>query len=446
MIITKLALPRRTFLRGVGVTLALPLLDAMVPALSAMTKTAAKPVPRLGFVYVPNGVILDKFTPASEGAGFEFTPILKPLEHLRDRVTVLSGLALKPAEAAGDGSGDHARGSAGWLSAVHAKRTEGADLEGGKTIDQMAADKLGTDTPLRSLELAVDDVSQLIGSCDSGYACSYTNTLSWRTPTTPLPMQTNPRVVFERLFGDGGGVEQRIAQSREDRSILDSITEAARQLERRLGSRDRIKFDQYLDGIREVERRITRVEEQSNENLALPTPPVGVPDSVEEHLKLMLDMQVLAYQADVTRVCTFMLGRELSQRTYGQIGVPEPHHGLSHHGGDAAQIAKVIKIDTYHVSLLAYYLDKLQSTTDGDGTLLDHSLILYGGSIGNGNAHTHSPLPALLAGGAVGQLKGGRHLQYPAGTPIANLLLSLLDKVGVELDDIGDSTGRLTGV
>jgi hypothetical protein len=446
MIVTKLALPRRAFLRGVGATISLPLLDAMVPALSAMTKTAANPVKRLGFVYVPNGVILDRFTPASQGAGFAFTPILQPLEHLRDRVTVVSGLALKPAEAAGDGSGDHARGSAAWLSAVHAKRTEGADLEGGTTIDQLAADKLGADTPLRSLELVVDDVSQLIGSCDSGYACSYTNTLCWRTPTTPLPMQTNPRVVFERMFGDGGGAEARIAQSREDRSILDSVTESAGQLSRRLGAHDRLKFVQYLDGIREVERRIAKIEDQSNEHLTLPAPPVGVPDSVEEHLKLMLDLQVLAYQADVTRVSTFMLGRELSQRTYGQIGVPEPHHGLSHHGGDPAQIAKVVKIDTYHVSLLAYYLDKLAATPDGDGTLLDHALILYGGSIANGNAHTHSPLPALLAGGAVGQLQGGRHMRYPDGTPMANLLLTVLDKVGVELDHIGDSTGRLTGV
>jgi hypothetical protein len=391
-------------------------------------------------------VILDKWTPAAEGAGFAFTPILKPLEPFRDRLLVLTGLGSKPAEAQGDGSGDHARGSAAWLSGVHAKRTEGADLEGGKTIDQMVADQIGNDTQLRSLELAIDDVSQLLGACDSGYACSYTNTLSWRSPTTPLPMQTNPRVVFERVFGEGGSAEQRLSQLRADRSILDSVTGAAQRLQRRLGVRDRTRMAEYLDGIREVERRIQKVEEQAGVYPTVREPPVGIPDQVDDHIKLMLDLQVLAFQADVTRVSTFMLGRELSQRTYGHIGVPEPHHGLSHHGGDPAQIAKVIKIDAYHVSLFAYYLERLQSTADGDGSLLDHMAILYGGSIGNGNAHTHSPLPVLVAGGAAGQLRGGRHIRYPDGTPLANLLLSLTEKVGVDLDHVGDSTGRLDGV
>jgi hypothetical protein len=444
MVITRMSLSRRTFLRGVGTTVALPLLDAMVPALTAMSKTAARSVRRLGVVYVPNGVIMDRFTPAEAGAGFTFTPILKPLEPFRDQVVVLSGLNSRPAEAQGDGSGDHARGSAAWLSAAHAKRTEGADLQAGKTIDQIAADEQGKETPVRSLELAVDDVSELVGSCDSGYTCAYTNTLSWRTSTTPLPMQTNPRLVFERLFGEGGSPEQRVAQAREDRSILDSVTEAAARFQKRLGSEDRARMGEYLDAIRELERRIQRVEERSDEKLEVPEPPVGVPDDVDEHIRLMFDLQVLAYQADVTRVSTFMLGREISQRTYGMIGIPEPHHGLSHHGGDRAQIDKLIKIDTYHVSLLAYYLDKLRSTKDGDGSLLDHCVILYGGCISNGNAHSHSQLPVVLAGGATGQLRGGRHIQYPAATPMANLLLNLLDKVGVEQGSIGDSTGRLS--
>ena len=446
MAMTPMSLPRRTVLRGIGAIVSLPLLDAMVPALTAMTKTAARPVRRLGFVYVPNGVIMDKFTPAEVGAAFTFTPILKPLEPFRDQVIVLSGLGSKPAEPQGDGPGDHARAGTAWLSATHAKPSEGADLRAGKTVDQIIADKLGTETQLRSLELAVDDVSEIVGNCDSGYSCAYTNTLSWRTGTTPLPMQTNPRVVFERLFGDGGSPERRVAQARADRSILDSITEAAGRFQKRLGPQDRGRVGEYLDGIRELERRIQSVEEHIEENPNVPEPPIGVPDEVDEHIRLMLDLQVLAYQADVTRVCTFMMGREISQRTYGMIGVPEPHHGLSHHGGDQQKIDKLIKIDTYHVSLLAYYLDKLRSTNDGDGSLLDHSVILYGGCISNGNAHSHSPLPAVLAGGGAGQLRGGRHLQYPVDTPLANLLLNLSDTFGVELKSLGDSTGRLRDV
>ena len=446
MIITGMSLPRRAFLGGVGATVALPLLDAMVPALSAMTNTAARPVSRLGFVYVPNGVIMDQWTPTAVGAGFTVTPILKPLEPFRDHVLVLSGLGSRPAEPQGDGSGDHARGSTAWLSAAHAKRTEGADLRGGTTIDQIVADKIGRETQLRSLELAVDDVSELVGSCDSGYTCAYTNTLSWRTPTTPLPMQTNPRVVFERLFGDGGSPEQRVAQARADRSILDSVTEAAVRFQQRLGPQDRSRVSEYLDAIRELERRIQKVEAHAEERVDVPEAPVGIPDQVDEHIRLMLDLQVLAYQADVTRVCTFMLGREISQRTYGMIGIPEPHHGLSHHAGDQAKIDRLVKIDTYHVSLLAYYLEKLRSVSDGDGSLLDHCVIFYGGCISNGNKHSHSPLPAVLAGGGAGRIRSGRHLQYPIGTPLANLLLTLADTVGVELDRIGDSTARLSDV
>ena len=446
MINTGLSLPRRTFLRGVGATVALPLLDAMVPALSAVTPAAARPVTRLGFVYVPNGVIMDHWTPTATGAGFAFTPTLNPLEPFRDRVLVLSGLRSRPAEPQGDGSGDHARGSTAWLSAAHAKRTEGADLRGGTTIDQIVANTVGRETPLRSLELAVDDVSELVGNCDSGYTCAYTNTLSWRTPTTPLPMQTDPRVVFERLFGDGGSPEQRAAQGRADRSLLDSVTEAAARFQQRLGPEDRRRMAEYLDAIRELERRIQRIEAQAAERVEVPDAPVGVPDDVDAHIRLMLDLQVLAFQADVTRVCTFMMGREISQRTYGMIGVAEPHHGLSHHGGDRAKIDRLLKIDTYHVSLLAYYLEKLRAVSDGEGSLLDHCAILYGGCISNGNTHSHAKLPAVLAGGAAGRLRGGRHLQYPDDTPLANLLLTLADTAGVELESIGDSTARLSDV
>ena len=445
MMNTGMSLPRRTFLRGVSATVALPFLDAMVPALSAMSRAAARPVTRLGAIYVPNGVIMAGLRPKETGNGFSFTPTLKPLEPFRDRVVVVSGLASDPAESHGDGPGDHARGQTAWLSAAHPKRTEGKDMRAGKTIDQVVADAVGGETQLRSLELGVDNTA-LVGTCDTGYACAYTNGLSWRTPTTPLPIQINPRVVFERLFGDGGTPEERGAQARTDKSILDSVVAAAGRLQKRLGTKDRSRVSEYLDAIRELERRIQRVEEQADQNVEVPEVPVGIPDQIDEHIRLMLDLQVLAWQADITRVSTFLLAREVSQRTYGNIGIPEAHHGLTHHGGDPAKIERVVKIDTYHMSLVAHLLEKLQSVSDGDGTLLDHSLILYGGGIGNGNAHSHTNLPAVLAGGAGGRLRGDRHLMYPDGTPLANLLLTLADKVGVDLEKIGDSTEVLSEV
>jgi hypothetical protein len=444
MIITKMALPRRTFLRGMGAAVALPLLDAMVPALSATSQTAAAPVRRLGFVYIPNGAIMERWTPAAEGKGFELSPILKPLEAHRDRLTVVSNLDSRPAEAAeGEGSGDHARASAVWLSAVHPKRTEGADLRGGKTIDQMAADVLGRDTQLRSLEIAAEDFTA-VGGCDIGYSCSYVNTLSWRTATTPLPMQTDPRVVFERLFGEGLGAEQRRRQLTQDQSILDAIVGQVGQLQKRLGPADTTRVTEYLDSVREVERRVQRMEAQVGAHIDVPSMPVGVPELYDDHVKLMYDLLVLAFQADVTRVGTFMLAREASTRTYNHIGVPDPHHAISHHGNAPDKIEKHAKINTYHVSLFNHFLDRLKSTPDGDGTLLDHSLVMYGGCISNGNLHTHGPLPTLLAGGACGQLTGGRHIRTAADTPMANLLVSVLEKVGVETDNLGDSTGRLT--
>ena len=444
MLVTKKHLPRRTFLRGLmGTSIALPLLDSMVPALTALTKTAASPKTRLGFVYVPHGAVMDKWTPATEGAGFEFTPILKPLEPFRDRLLVVTGLANKAAESQGDGGGDHARSAPSYLSGIHPLRTEGEDVRAGTTIDQIAAQKISQDTPLPSLELGTEDTG-LVGVCDVGYSCAYMNSISWRTPTQPLPMEINPRVVFERLFGDGGNAADRLARKQEDRSILDSITGEVSHLETGLGTRDRGKISDYLDNIREIERRIQMAEKRANLNVNVPETPIGVPDSFDEHAKIMYELQVLAYQAEITRVSTFMIARDLSQRTFPQIGVPEPHHSVSHHGNNPVMIAKLEKINNYHATLFAYFLDKLRSTPDGDGNLLDHSMILYGSSMSNPNEHNHFPLPLLLAGGACGKLQGGRHLKFPERTPMSNLLLGVLEKAGIERAALGDSTGMLT--
>jgi hypothetical protein len=444
MIVTKKHLPRRTFLRGLmGTSIALPLLDSMIPALTAGTKTAANPKARLGFVYVPHGAVMDKWTPATEGAGFEFTPILKPLEPFRDRLIVVTGLANKAAESQGDGGGDHARSAPSYLSGIHPLRTEGEYVRAGTTIDQIAAQKISQDTPLPSLELGTEDTG-LVGVCDVGYSCAYMNSISWRTPTQPLPMEINPRVVFERLFGDGSNAADRLARKQEDRSILDSITGEVSHLETGLGTRDRSKISDYLDNIREIERRIQMAEKRANSNVNVPETPIGVPESFDEHAKLMYELQVLAFQAEITRVSTFMVARDLSQRTFPQIGVPEPHHSVSHHGNNPVMIGKLEKINIYHATLLAFFLEKLRSTPDGDGNLLDHSMILYGSSMSNPNEHNHFPLPLLVAGGACGKLEGGRHLKFPERTPMSNLLLGVLEKAGVERDSLGDSTGMLT--
>ncbi len=444
MIVTKKYLPRRTFLRGLmGTTIALPLLDSMVPALTAATKTAASPKTRLGFVYVPHGAVMDKWTPATEGAGFEFMPILKPLEPFRERLLIVTGLANKAAESQGDGGGDHARSAPSYLSGIHPLRTEGEDVRAGTTIDQIAAQKISQDTPLPSLELGTEDTG-LVGVCDVGYSCAYMNSIAWRTPTQPLPMEINPRVVFERLFGDGSNTADRLARKQEDRSILDSITGEVSHLETGLGTGDRGKISDYLDNIREIERRIQMAEKRANLNVSVPETPIGVPDSFDEHAKLMYELQVLAFQAEITRVSTFMVARDLSQRTFPQIGVPEPHHSVSHHGNNPIMIAKLEKINNYHATLLAFFLEKLRSTPDGDGNLLDHSMILYGSSMSNPNEHNHFPLPLLVAGGACGKLEGGRHLKFPERTPMSNLLLGLLEKAGVDRGSLGDSTGMLT--
>ena len=443
MIIRKLAIPRRTFLRGAGATVALPLLDAMVPALSAQSTTAAAPVRRLGFVYIPNGAVMQQWTPAETGSGFALSPILQPLAPYKDQLTVVTGLAHGQAEPLGDGNGEHSRASATWLNGVHPKQTEGADVQAGMTADQIAAAGLGQDTPLPSLELAID-LDGLVGNCENGYSCVYLNTVAWRSATTPLPMENNPRVVFERLFGDGGTTEQRVAEMRRDRSILDSVTDDLATLEREVGGGDRARIDQYLDSVRALERRIQLAEAQSV-TVELPDldRPVGIPGTYEDHVKLMFDLLALAYQADLTRVFTFMLGRELGGRTYPHLGVPDPHHGLSHHRNDPEKLDKLARINTYHMGLFAHFLENLQSTSDGDGSLLDHSMVMYGGGLGDSNDHAHFDLPELVVGGGGGRLRGGRHLRYPKDTPVNNLLVSMLDKAGLPAERFGDATGQI---
>ena len=448
MFVSKLALPRRTFLRGMGATLALPLLDAMVPALTAQSRTAARPIRRLSYVYLPNGVArnftgINYWTPLGEGSSFEFSPILTPLAPYRDRLVVVSGLAQHQADAFDDGAnGDHTRGTSSWLTGVHPKRTEGADIRNGVSADQIAATELGKDTPLPSLELAID-LNFLGGQCENSYACVYMNTLSWRNATTPLPTENNPRIVFERLFGDGGSPEQRLAQARQNRSILDSVMSDLQRLQSTLGPSDRTKVSDYVDSVREVERRIQGVEKRNVSDLQDLNQPSGIPERFDEHVKLMYELQWLAYRADITRVVSFMLGRELNFRTYPEIGITEGHHGLSHHQDNPNQLTKYAKLNTYQTELFSWFLDKLKSTPEGDGTLLDHSLFLYGASLSNPNLHAHYDLPLVLVGSASGQLKGGRHIVYKQETPMTNLLLSMLDKAGVPADTLGDSTGRL---
>jgi Protein of unknown function (DUF1552) len=445
MIVTKKALPRRTFLRGAGAALALPLLDAMVPAMAATRLTAANPAVRLGFVYVPNGIIPQNWLPSAVGTGFDFPSIMKPLAPFRDRLNVLSGLAQVSGRALGDGPGDHARAGATWLTGVHPKKTEGSDIHAGVSADQIAARELGKATQLASLELGLEEPG-LVGGCDSGYSCSYTNTISWRTPTTPNPMEVNPRAVFERLFGDGDSTDaaSRLKRMQEDTSVLDYVRESVGRLQPGLGARDNRKLNEYLEGIRDIERRIQKAEQQS---AAMSVPvverPSGIPEEFEDHAKLMSDLLVIAFQTDMTRIVTFMLAHEGSNRSYRSIGISDGHHSVTHHQNDPEKIAKVVRINELHVRMFAYLLDKLKSTPDGDGSLLDHSMILYGSSIGDGNAHTHDDLPLVQAGGAAGQIKCGRHIRYPKETPMNNLLLTMLDKAGVPAERLGDSTGEI---
>jgi hypothetical protein len=441
MIVTRKSLHRRTFLRGLGTTLSLPLLDSMIPAL-AKANAVKSPV-RLGFVYHPVGMIMNRWTPASEGAAFEFTPTMKALEPFRENMVVLSGLAQVNGRALGDGPGDHAREGATWLTGVHPKRSEGA-IGCGISVDQIAARELGNQTQLASLELGLEAPS-LAGACDQNYSCAYTNTVSWRTPTTPLPMEPNPRAVFERLFGDGESTDPaaRLAMLNEQRSILDYVAGSIDRLETKLGPRDRSKLSEYLDAIRDIERRIQKAEQQ-NAHLALPVMdrPSSAPETFEEHAKLMMDLQVMAFQTDMTRVITFMLGRAGSNRSYRSIGISDGHHSITHHMNDPEKIEKVAIIDAHLVKTFAYLLEKLKATPDGDGSLFDHSLIMYGSALSDANAHTHHDLPTVLVAGA-GQVKGGRHLRYPKETPLNNLFLNMLDKAGVRSENFGDSTGKL---
>jgi hypothetical protein len=442
MIVTKKSLSRRTVLRGIGTAVALPLLDAMVPALVAQTKTAARAIRRLGVVYHPNGVIYENWLPKGTGRDFVLSRTLAPLEPFRDQLIVVSNLSSHQAEALGDGGGDHSRASGSYLTGVHVKKSDSI-VENGISMDQIAAKSLEKETQLSSLQLTADDNS-LVGACDVGYSCAYSSTLSWRTPTLPLMAENNPRVVFERLFGSSDSTDARVRERRlrQDRSILDSVTARVKQLQQTLGPADTTKLSDYLESLRDTERRIQKAEEQRTKQGPEVAQPSGVPDGFEPHVKLLFDLQLLAYQSDLTRVITFMYGREQTGRPYPQIGIPEPHHPLTHHQNDAAKMEKCTQIQLYHVALFAWYLEKLRTTPDGDGSLLDHVMLLYGGGISNSDRHTHGPLPTLLAGGGAGAMKGGRHLVYPVDTPLTNLQLTLLNRLGVPVEALGDSTGQ----
>jgi uncharacterized protein DUF1552 len=434
MFLTKRSIPRRTFVRGLGVGVALPLIDAMVPALTQAAQTAAKPQLRMGFVYIPHGVIMREWTPAAAGADFEFTPILKPLEPFRSSTVVISNLTRA------DAASNHAVSAACWLTGTPPKRTDGPDFRAATSVDQLIAKQIGQDTTFPSIEVATEDFSGLVGACDPGYSCAYMNTLNWQTETTPLPMEINPRVVFERLFGGGGTADQRLARMRTDRSLLDFVADDLRVLQRDLGQGDKRKLDEYFANVREIERRIQRAEQVARAQPDVPAAPVGVPEAYVDHVGLLFDLLALALQTDQTRVFTFMMAREVSQRTYPEIGVTEPHHSISHHGNRPAAIAGHAKLNAYHLSMVAKFLERLRNTPDGDGSLLDHSLILYGSGMSDGNGHTGSPLPHVMVGGATGRVKGNRHIVTPENTPMANLLLAIAQKAGVEQDRFGVST------
>ena len=435
MVIRHLALPRRTFLRGLGASVALPFLEAMTPAFTA---SAAARTSRFGAVFVPNGAIMEEWIPKTGGAGFELPSILKPLDRYKDTLVVVSNLTRAHP---GVVEGDHAISAAGWLSGVLAKRTQAEDVLAGTTIDQMVAREIGQETPFPSIELATADFTGYVGACTSGYSCVYTNTISWSSPTTPLPMEINPRAVFEWLFGRPGSPAERAARLNRTRSILDLISAQASDLQRTLGARDRQRLGEYLDNVREIERRIERAEARQSTEVTSVALPAGVPDAFEEHLALMYELLALAWRADLTRVFTFMSDRELSQRTYPQIGVGEQHHTVSHHGNEPGNIAKVVKINTYHIELFTKFLDLLKNTPDGDGSLFDHALIFYGGGMGNPNQHASDPLPILAIGGGVG--KGHRHIQLPPRTPVGNLWMSVAQHYGVTPPSIGESNGRV---
>ncbi len=437
MFVTKKSLSRRTWLKGAGAAIGLPLLDAMLPAFAR----AAAPRLRFGVVYFPNGAIMQQFTPKSVGAGFEFTPILKPFEPFKDSTIVLTNFTRSHP---GSQVGDHAVSVAGFLTGVWPKRTEAEDVLANTTIDQIVANQIGQETPLPSLELATEDFTGYVGACSPGFSCNYMNTISWRTPTTPLPMETNPRAAFERVFGDAGNSAERRARIQMQRSILDSISEEAANLQRGLDARDRTRVNDYLENIREIERRIQQIERRNNSDNVTLNAPAGVPDSFEDHVALMFDLVVAAYQADVTRVFTFMMSRELSQRTYPQIGVTEQHHSVSHHTNNADKMAKVARINTYYAGLYTKFLEKLRTTLDGDGSLLDHSLLFYGAGMGDSNSHASDPLPIVATGGGVGT--GHRHIQVTTRTPVGCLWSTVANRFGVPMERFGDGVGMIDGI
>ncbi len=443
---TQKPLSRRTVLKGMGAVLGLPLLDAMIPAFASASPIGKGKSPvRLAFVYVPNGIIMPAFTPNAVGKDFEFTRILKPLESLRSDIFILSGLRDQNGEAGPDGAGDHARAGASYLTGVRAKKTAGADLRGGISADQVAAHFLGQQTRLPSLELGCDD-SRTVGNCDSGYSCAYSNSISWRNPTTPMPPEVNPRLVFERLFGTEDlsvSAEVRARRNQYRKSILDLVGDDTRKLVGGLGPADRRKMDEYLTAVREIEQSITKAEKEEQTVLPEMEKPAGVPVAFSDYVKLMYDLQVLAFQTDATRISTLMIGREGSNRVYPEIGVPESHHPITHHRNLPEWVEKVTRINVHHAELFAYFLQKMKATTDGDGTLLDHSMIIYGSGLSDGNQHIHAELPVIVAGHGDGSLKPGRHIAYEKGTPLTNLYMTVLDRAGVRPEAIGDSTGKV---
>lgn len=441
--VLKKYLSRRTFLKGAGAMVGLPYLDAMTPALASTNP----PVVRAAFVYTANGIIMKEWTPADTGSHFSYSKTLIPIEDFRNQTTIISGLAHKNGEALGDGPGDHARAGASWLTGAHPKKTQGADIRNGQSIDQFLAQKIGQTTPLPSLEIGLQDV-RMVGGCDSGYSCAYSNTIAWSSATTPLPYENNPRRVFERLFGDGETTDpkKRAIQLRQNRSLLDFVLEDTHRLVPKLGSSDRQKLEDYLDSVREVERRIQNVEEHEAAELPTLERPEGIPPNFEEHVKLMSDLIAIAFQADLTRIVTFMYSREGGNRTYPSIGVPDAHHGLSHHQNDPVRMARLQKIDQHHVDMFGYLLGRLRNLQDDSGSLLDNSLVLFGSSLSDSNAHTHHNLPTVLVGGGNGKLKGGNHMRVPDGTPMTNLLLSVAEALNVPVEKFGDSTGHLSGL
>ena len=438
MTLTGKSLSRRTLLRGIGTAIALPMLDAMSPAFAATTKSG-KPPMRLAFAYVPNGIIMKDWTPAAEGGTFDFPRILRPLEALSENVLVLSGLQQHNGFDLGDGPGDHARAAASFLTGTHPKKTSGADIQAGISVDQVAAQNIGHATKFASLEFGLED-GRLTGNCDSGYSCAYTNSISWRTPSTPMPPEVNPRAAFERLFGaEPETPRARSKRESYERSILDFVLEDTRQLTGKLGPTDRRKMDEYLSAVREIERRIEMAEKDNQQIVPPIEKPDGVPAAFQDYARIMLDMMVLAFQTDLTRISTIMIGREGSVRTYREIGIADAHHPLTHHRGNAEWIEKITCINTHHVEQLAYFLGKLKSTPDGDGTLLDHTMVVYGSGLSDGNKHDHADLPVLVAGGGMGH----GHIRYAKQTPMNNLHLTLLDRAGVKIESLGDSQSEL---